>query len=207
MNPKVDAYLLDGCGRCEHYGTAKCKVQRWSEELIRLRRIVSECGLTEELKWKQPCYTFDGSNVLLMTAFREYAAVAFFKGSLLKDPHKLLVAPGENSQAVRQLRFTDVDDILKKEDIIKSYILQAIEVGKAGLKVEFKNKNEVDYPDELVHKMYEDPVFKVAFEALTPGRRRGYILHFSAAKQSVTRVARIEKSKEKIVKGKGWNER
>lgn len=207
MNPKVDAYLLDGCGRCELYGTLQCKVHKWPEELNQLRRIVLGCGLEEELKWSQPCYTLNGNNVLLLTAFKEYAALAFFKGALLKDIHLMLVSPGENSQAVRQLRFTDVAEILKKEDIIKSYILQAIEVEKAGLKVEFKKESELHYPDELVQKMDEDPVYKAAFEALTPGRRRSYVLHFSAAKQSATRVSRIEKCASKIFEGKGWNER
>lgn len=206
MNPKVDTYLEDGCGRCSLYKTPQCKVNSWPEELKLLRRIVLDCGLTEEFKWKQPCYTWNGNNVLLVTAFKEYVAVAFFKGSLLKDTNNLLAKPGENSQAARQFRFTNVADIRKLEAEIKAYIYEAIEVEKAGLKVSFKKEAE-PLPEELLIKFSEMPELKAAFEALTPGRQRGYLLFFSAPKQSKTRETRIEKHIPDILNGKGINDR
>ncbi len=205
MNSKVDIYLDEGCGRCSLYRTPECKVHNWTEELKQLRRIVLECGLDEEFKWSQPCYTFKNSNILIVTAFKEYATLAFFKGTLLKDPNNILVAPGEHSQASRLIRFTDVREILKMEPILKTYVFEAIEVEKAGLKVQFK-KNPEPIPDELQQKLNEHPDFKTAFERLTPGRQRGYILHFSQPKQSKTRVARIEKCMPKILNGEGLND-
>ncbi|WP_340112408.1 YdeI/OmpD-associated family protein [Maribellus mangrovi] len=202
MNPTVDAYLADGCGRCAFYATTNCKVNNWQEELKLLRRIVLDCGLNEELKWKQPCYTWNNKNILLVTAFKEFAAVAFFKGSLLKDPRNLLTKPGDNSQATHQFRFTDIAEIKKLEADIKAYIYEAIEVEKAGLKIAFKKEQE-PVPDELQKKFDEMPEFKIAFEALTPGRQRGYILYFSAAKQTQTRESRIEKYMQYIFNGKG----
>lgn len=206
MNPEVDTYLSDGCGRCSLYQTPQCKVHNWTEELKQLRRIVLECGLQEELKWSQPCYSFKNSNILIVTAFKEYAALAFFKGVLLKDFKGILVAPGESSQSSRQARFTNVKDIIEKETILKAYIFEAIEVEKAGLKVNFK-KNPEPIPEEFQKKMDEIPAFKKAFEALTPGRQRGYILHFSQPKQSKTRASRVEKYMPKILNGKGINDR
>ncbi|WP_167618988.1 YdeI/OmpD-associated family protein [Maribellus sediminis] len=206
MNPKVDTYLEDGCGRCSFYKTPECKVNSWQEELKLLRSIVLNCGLTEEFKWKQPCYTWKGNNVLLVTAFKEYAAVAFFKGSLLKDTNNLLAKPGEKSQATRQFRFTSVADIRKLEADIKAYVYEAIEVEKAGLKVSFKKESE-PLPEELLNKFSEMPELQAAFEALTPGRQRGYILFFSAPKQSKTREARIEKHISDILNGKGIHDR
>jgi uncharacterized protein YdeI (YjbR/CyaY-like superfamily) len=206
MNPKVDIYLSEGCGRCNLYRTPQCKVNTWTKELKKLREIVLACGLNEELKWAQPCYTFQNSNILLVTAFKEYVALAFFKGVLLKDPHGVLVAPGESSQSVRQIRLTNSKDIIEMTPILKAYIFEAIEVEKSGLKVKFK-KNPEPVPEELQKKFDDDPAFKTAFDALTPGRQRGYIIHFSAPKQSKTREARIEKCIAKILIGKGFNER
>ncbi|NJB72257.1 uncharacterized protein YdeI (YjbR/CyaY-like superfamily) [Saonia flava] len=206
MNHKVDIYLEEGCGRCSLYRTPECKVHTWQEELKLLRKIVLDCGLQEEYKWSQPCYTYKNGNILLVTAFKEYATIAFFKGSLLKDSHDILTAPGENSQAVRQARFTNVKDIIKIEPILKSYIYEALEVEKSGLKVTFK-KNPEPLPEELEGKFSELPEFKSAFEALTPGRKRGYILHFSQPKQSKTRESRIEKNIERILNGKGFHDR
>jgi uncharacterized protein YdeI (YjbR/CyaY-like superfamily) len=206
MNPKIDAYLEDGCGRCSFYKTPDCKVNNWRQELKLLRSIVLDCGLNEAFKWKQPCYTFKSNNVLLVTAFKEYAAVAFFKGALLKDEKGLLVSPGENSQAARQFRFTNVSDIKRQKADIKAYIYEAIEVEKAGLKVSFKKEPE-PLPKELLHKFEELPELRAAFEALTPGRQRGYILYFSAAKQTKTRELRIEKYVPNILHGKGIHDR
>lgn len=181
-------------------------MHNWGEELKLLRKIVLACGLLEEFKWSQPCYTFENGNVLLVTAFNAYAAIAFFKGTLLKDPQQLLIAPGNNSQAVRQLRFTSVQDIIGMEPLLKAFIFEAIENEKAGLTVTFKQEPEPMLPELLV-KLNENPELKTAFESLTPGRQRGYLLHFSQPKQSKTRASRIERCIEKILQGKGFNER
>ena len=174
---------------------------------MQLRKILLDCGLTEELKWAVPCYTFEKSNIVLMSAFKEYCALGFFKGALLKDANGILEKPGENTQAARQIRFTNVRDIVEMEPVLKAYINEAIEVQKAGLKVDFKEKTELVFPEELQKKLDETPVLKTAFEALTPGRQRGYILYFSAPKQSKTRVSRVEKCMPKILDGKGLNDR
>lgn len=189
MNPKVDEYL-DG-------------VDKWQDELSELRRIILDCMLTEELKWGAPCYTFQKANVVLIHGFKEYCAISFFKGTLLSDSEQLLATPGGNSQAGRQLRFRSIDEIRKIEPIIKAYLFEAVEVEKAGLQVTFKGTQEYEKPEELLKKMEEEPLFKVAFEALTPGRQRGYILHFAGAKQSKTRETRIEQCIPRILKGKG----
>lgn len=205
LNPQVDAYMADGCGRCELYATPQCKVKTWLSVLEQLRAIVLDAGLTEELKWKQPCYTYNGKNVLLVTAFKNHACIAFFKGALLKDSKGLLVFAGENSQAAKQMRFTDVQDVIKLEPVIKAYIKEAVKLEDAGKKVTLKKEPE-HMPEELLQKMQDDNVFKKAFEALTPGRQRSYILHISGAKQSATRINRIEKCIPKVMKGKGFNE-
>ena len=205
MNPEIDAYLATGCGRCAFWNTPQCKVHNWPEELKALRKLVLECGLTEELKWSVPVYTYQKSNVVLVSAFREYCALSFFKGTLLKDTEGILIAQTEKLQAARQIRFTNVQEIVKLEPILKAYILEAIEIEKAGLKVAFKKEPE-PVPEELQNKLDEDPAFKAAFEALTPGRQKGYIFHFSAPKQSKTRVSRIEKCIPKILAGKGLND-
>lgn len=207
MDPKVDKFLNDGCGRCKFYMTPQCKVHTWTNELVQLRRIVLDCGLNEEFKWSQPCYTFKNKNILLVTAMKEYAAIAFFKGALLKDTEGILIAPGANSQTTRQIRFTNVKDILKLETVLKAYIFEAIETEKAGLKVNFKKTSEYTIPEELQNKFKELPELKTAFEALTPGRQRGYILYFSQPKQPKTRETRIEKYIPMILIGKGFNDR
>jgi uncharacterized protein YdeI (YjbR/CyaY-like superfamily) len=188
MNPKVDFYFN--------------KAKKWQNEIEKLRTIVLDCGLTEELKWGVPCYTFQKSNIVLIHVFKEYCALLFFKGALLKDAKGILVQQTENVQAGRQIRFTSAKEIVKMERTLKTYIHEAIEVEKAGLKVDFKKKPE-PVPEEFQHKLKENPALKTAFYALTPGRQRGYILYFSAAKQSKTRESRIEKYAPKILKGKG----
>jgi uncharacterized protein YdeI (YjbR/CyaY-like superfamily) len=190
MNPKVDAYLS--------------KANKWQSEMRKLRTIVLDCGLTEELKWYQPCYTFEKGIVVLISPFKEYCALAFFKGALLKDTKGILVSPGENSQAVRQIRFTDVQEIVEMELVLKSYIQEAIEIEKAGLKVQKNPK--VAIPEEFQGKLDKDPNLKAAFDALTPGRQRVYIMHFSQPKQSKTREARVEKCLPQILDGKGLDD-
>lgn len=207
MNPRVDRYLEEGCMRCPLGGTPDCKVHNWPDELKQLRRILLECGLTEELKWSFPCYTFQGGNVVLMSAFKEYCAISFFKGALLKDPKGILDKPGENTQAARLIRFISVGEIEALEPVLKAYIQEAIQVEKAGLKVEFKDTSEFDIPEEFQTQLEADPALKMAFEALTPGRQRGYLLHFSQAKQSKTRASRVEKCIPKILAGKGFHDR
>lgn len=202
QNPKVDPYFVDGCGRCSFYKTPDCKIHKWPEELARLRKIILSSGLTEELKWSFPCYTFKDTNIVILSAFKEYCSVNFCKGALLKDPRRLLVQPGESTQAARQMRFTNVEQVVELEPILKAYLKEAIEAEKAGLKVEFK-KNPEPIPEELQKKLDESAKFKKAFEALTPGRQRGYIIHFSQPKQSKTREARIEKCTAHILEGKG----
>lgn len=191
-NPKVDEFLN--------------KTNKWKEEFVALREILLDCQLTEELKWRLPCYTSQNSNIAIIQGFKEYCALMFFKGALLKDPNGILTAPGENSQAQRQIRFTNVQEIVEKETIIKAYITEAIEVEQAGLEVNFKQTAEYSIPEELQTKFAETPELKTAFEALTPGRQRAYILHFSQPKQSKTRESRIEKYRQQILDGKGLND-
>lgn len=205
MNSSVDTYLNEGCGRCPMHRTPQCKVHAWKEELMELRRIVLECGLEEEVKWSQPCYTFQGKNILIVTAFKAFASISFFKGALLRDNHQILQKPGDNSQAVRYLRFSDVERIQELEIVVKSYVMEAIELQKTEAKVPLKKEPE-PIPMELAMKFDEAPAFKVAFEKLTKGRQRGYILHFSQPKQSKTRKARIEKCVSKILEGKGLHD-
>lgn len=207
MNPKVDAYFAEGCGRCERYQTPQCKVHSYIEPMEHLRSLLLETELKEDFKWKQPTYTLNDKNVLILSAFNDYSFLSFFKGSLMKDPDKVMVSPGENSQAARQLRFTKADQVKKQETLIRAYIQEAIELEKSGAKVAFKQKDELEFSEELTQKMDEDISFKNAFEKLTPGRQRSWNLHFSSAKQSATRSSRIEKAKAKIFEGKGWNER
>ena len=190
-NPKVDWFFNKG---------------QWQEEFGKLRMIVLACGLTEELKWGCPCYTFQKRNIVLMHGFKEYCALLFFKGALLKDAKGILIQQTENVQAARQIRFTNVREIIKLKTIVKAYIKEAIEVEKAGVKVNLKKTAEFKMPEEFQNKLNESPALKRAFAALTPGRQRGYLLHFSAAKQSKTRQARIEKAMPQILTGKGLND-
>jgi uncharacterized protein YdeI (YjbR/CyaY-like superfamily) len=191
MNPKVDFYF---------------NKEKWQDELAQLRTIVLDCELAEELKWGCPCYTLEKSNIVLIHVFKEYCALLFFKGALLKDTSKILIQQTENVQAARQLRFTNVKEIVKLSRIIKRYIYEAIEVEKAGLKVPLKKTKEFKMPVEFKKKLNKTPKLKAAFAALTPGRQRGYLLFFSGAKQAATRESRIEKSIPDIMKGKGLNE-
>ncbi|WP_305982417.1 YdeI/OmpD-associated family protein [Roseivirga thermotolerans] len=207
MTTNVDQYLAEGCGRCSLGGTPDCKVHQWSQELQKLRSIALECGLTEESKWGVPCYTYHGANVAMISAFKDYCSLSFFKGALLKDKYQMLVKPGPNSQAARLFKFTNLEQILQAEDSIRLYLFEAIEVEKKGLKVDMQAKDQLDYPDELQAKFKDMPELKTAFEALTPGRQRGYIIHFSQPKQSKTRLARIEKLIPKIMDGKGFFDR
>lgn len=191
-NPKVDAFL----------GKAK----NWQEEFEKLREIALACDLSEDLKWGQPCYTLENANIVLIHGFKEYCAFLFFKGALLKDPKKILVQQTENVQAARQIRFTSAQQIEKMKSTLKAYIREAIEVEKSGLSVEFKKTDEFAVPEEFQRQLDETPGLKDAFEALTPGRQRGYLLHFSSAKQSKTREARIEKCIPMIFDGLGLND-
>ena len=207
MNPQVDNYLLEGCGRCALGGTPECKVHPWEQELKALRGILLQTDLTEELKWSVPCYTYHGANVLLLSALKDYVSIGFMKGALLKDPAKVLDKPGQNSQAVRQFRITELQQVIDLETTIKEYVQEAIEIEKSGKKIDFKAKNQLELTQELLKKFDEDPAFKTAFEALTPGRQRGYHLYFSAPKKPETRINRIEKFMPKIFEGKGFHDR
>ncbi|MBC9909920.1 YdeI/OmpD-associated family protein [Chitinophaga varians] len=180
--------------------------ETWREEFEKLREILLDCQLTEELKWGVPCYTYNNSNVVLMHGFKEYCALLFFKGALMADPEGILVIQTENVQATRQIRFTNVREIVKLTRAIKSYVYEAIEVEKAGFRVEYKKTEEFNMPEEFQQLLDKKPALKKAFEALTPGRQRGYLLYFSAAKQSKTRIARIEKYMPYILEGKGLND-
>jgi uncharacterized protein YdeI (YjbR/CyaY-like superfamily) len=192
MNPKVDFYFN--------------KAKKWQKELEQLRIIILDCGLTEELKWGVPCYTFQKKNIVLIHVFKEYCAILFFKGSLLKDPNGILVQQTEHVQVPRQVRFTDIGEIVEMEPILKAYIHEAIEVEKSGLKPDLKKTAEFSMPEEFQNRLDEKPALKAAFEALTPGRQRGYLLYFSAPKQSKTRESRIEKYIPQILKGKGLDD-
>lgn len=192
MNSKVDSFFN--------------KKSKWQEEYKALRKIILDCDLQEDLKWGVPCYTFEDSNIVLIHGFKEYCAILFHKGVLLKDKKDILIQQTENVQSARQIRFENLEEIIRKESLLKAYIKEAIEVEKAGLKVELKETKEYDMPDELKKKMNENKKLKTAFNNLTPGRQRGYLLHFSQAKQSKTREARIERNLEKIYEGKGLND-
>lgn len=189
-NRKVDGFLK--------------KASNWKEEFALIREIVLECGLEEDIKWKHPCYTYNGKNIVLIHGFKEYCALLFHKGALLKDEENILVQQTENVQAARQIRFTSVQEIEEMEAVLKKYIYEAIEVEKAGLEV--KKNTDIVIPDELQNKFDEMPALKPAFEALTPGRQRAYVLYISKAKQSKTRASRVEKYVEHILSGKGLND-
>ena len=192
MNPKVDAYLAHA--------------KKWREEMALLRKILLSCPLTEELKWGKPCYSFEGKNVVLIIGFKNYCSLLFGKGALLKDAKGLLVKAGENTQAARQMRFTELRQITDRKAIVKAYVEEAIAAEKAGLEVTYKKITEHKMPEELHAKLEASPALKTAFHALTPGRQRAYYIHFSSAKQAATREARIEKCRKQILEGKGLNE-
>ena len=199
MNPKVDFYFNKA-------NLPGGKAGKWQKELGKLRTIILDCGLTEQLKWGVPCYAFQKSNIVLIHTFKEYCAVLFFKGALLKDANGILVQQTENVQAARQIRFTNVQEIVKMKPTLKAYLHEAIKVEEAGLKVRLKKTTEFIIPKEFQKKLNELPALKTAFKTLTPGRQRGYILYFSAPKQSKTREARVEKCKLQILNGKGLND-
>jgi uncharacterized protein YdeI (YjbR/CyaY-like superfamily) len=192
LNPKVDAFLT--------------RAKQWQDEFAQLRRIILDAPLVEEFKWGQPCYAFDSKNVVLMHGFKEYCALLFIKGALLKDAHSVLIQQTKDVQAARQIRFTSAEQIVAMEAILKAYVLEAIEIEKSGLKVELKKTTEFEVPAEFQTQLDHMPALKSAFEALTPGRQRAYILHFSAAKQAKTREARVEKCMPQILLGKGLDD-
>jgi len=191
-NPKVDAFIS--------------RSTKWQEELKKLRKIILDCPLTEELKWGVPCYTFKNSNIVLIHEFKEYCAILFIKGALLKDANGILIQQTKEVQAARQVRFTNVREIDEVQDILKTYILEAIEAEKAGLKINYKKTTEFKVPDEFQNKLDENPALKNAFAALTPGRQRAYLLYFSAPKLPQTRESRVEKYLPQILSGKGLND-
>ena len=192
MNSKVD-WFFD-------------KATKWREEYGTLRTIILDCGLTEELKWGQPCYTFQNSNIVLIHGFKEYCALLFFKGVLLKDPGRILIQQTPNVQSARQIRFTNVREIIKMQRTVKAYVYEAVEVEKAGLKVKLKKTSDYKIPDEFQQKLDSNPRLKAAFKALTPGRQRAFLFYFAQPKQSKTRESRIEKYVPQILKGKGLND-
>jgi uncharacterized protein YdeI (YjbR/CyaY-like superfamily) len=192
MNPKVDAFLA--------------KVEKWQEELQALRLIILDCGLTEELKWGSPCYSFQKTNIVIIGGLKESCVLSFFKGSLLSDADGILIQPGENTQTVRIVRFTHTRDIVRLENVLKAYLYEAIEVEKAGLKVKLAKSDELIIPEELQFKMDQIPALKAAFYALTPGRQRAYVLYFSAPRQSKMRTSRVEKCIPQILNGVGLND-
>ena len=192
MNSKVDGFLR--------------KAKKWRQEFEKLRKVCLDSGLTEDLKWGKPCYTYQESNIVLIHGFKEYCALLFFKGALLKDPKGILVQQTENVQAARQIRFTNVREIVDMQPVLKAYIKEATEVEKAGVEFSYKKTSEFAIPEEFQKRLNDSPALKAAFYALTPGRQRGYILYFSAAKQPKTREARVEKCVQQILNGKGLND-
>lgn len=192
MNPKVDAFLD--------------RAEKWQTEFEKLRSIVLACGLSEDLKWGQPCYTFENKNIVVIHGFKEYCALLFFKGALLKDTKGILIQQTENVQSARQIRFTNAREIAKLEPVLKAYIHEAVEVEKSGLKVKLKKTSDFRIPEEFQNRLKKSPALKAAFDRLTPGRQRGYLFYFSQPKQSKTREARIEKYTQQILNGKGLND-
>jgi uncharacterized protein YdeI (YjbR/CyaY-like superfamily) len=205
-SPLVDLFFIDGCGRCKLYKTAACKVHTWKLELQALRQIALNSGLTEELKWKQPCYTINGKNILIVSAFKESCIINFMKGALLKDPRAILEMPGENSNSSRFIRFKNIDRIIELENTITEYIKEAIEIEQSGVKIISKKVEDYPMPEELNQEFKSDIAFKNAFYSLTPGRQKAYLIYYSSAKQSATKISRIQKTKEAIFNGKGMNE-
>ena len=192
MNPKVDWFFA--------------KDTQWQKEYEKLRKIILDCGLIEELKWGCPCYTFENTNIVLIHGFKEYCALLFFKGALLNDPNGILIQQTKNVQSARQIRFTNAREIVKMEKILKAYVYEAIEVERAGLKVKLKKTSEFKIPEEFQKRLDKSTALKKAFDALTPGRQRAYIFYFSQAKQSKTREARVEKYIKQILNGKGLDD-
>ena len=205
LNPKVDLFRADGCGRCDYYATDKCKVRSWQMELQHLRQIMLETCLVEDVKWGVPVYTHQDKNIVIVSALKDCVTFGFFKGVLLSDPKKILEQQGPSVQSARIIRFTAVDQIINLTDTIKEYVKEAVVIEESGVKVEFKKDLE-PIPDEL-NDMFEDlPALRDAFYALTPGKQRGYIIHFSQPKQSASRISRIEKCIDKIMNGEGFHD-
>lgn len=192
MNPKVDFFFN--------------KTGQWQTEFEKLRTIALKTELTEDLKWGCPCYTYEGKNIFLIHGFKEYCALLFFKGALMKDPENILIRQTENIQATRQIRFTNLQQIIDLENVLSDYIFEAVEIEESGAKVKMKKTHEFNIPEEFAQKLNENPELQKAFEALTPGRQRAYLLYFSSAKQSKTRISRIEKYIPEILNGKGLND-
>jgi uncharacterized protein YdeI (YjbR/CyaY-like superfamily) len=192
MNPKVDFYFN--------------KAKKWQDEVNKLRTVILECGLVEELKWGCPCYTYNNSNIVLIHDFKDYCALLFFKGALLQDADGILIQQTENVQSARQMRFTNIEELIGRQAVIKTYIFEAVEVEKAGLEVNFKKTEDFKVAAEFQDRLDGSEALTTAFEALTPGRQKAYLLHFSAPKQSKTREARIEKWIPQILVGKGMND-
>jgi uncharacterized protein YdeI (YjbR/CyaY-like superfamily) len=202
MDQSISEFFSIGCGRCSLVGTPQCKVMTWNEELYVLRDIILTTGITEERKWGVPCYTDNGKNIILLSALKDAATLSFLKGCLIDDVHGMLIAPGKNSQSARYMKFTSVKEIKKSKTIIMDYLKQAVHIERTGKKVEFKKEDD-PIPEELSDAFNTHPRLKTAFYALTPGRRRGYLLYFNQAKQSATRVSRIQKYIPVILDGKG----
>ena len=205
LNPKVDIFIADGCGRCDYYATDKCKVRSWQMELQHLRQIMLETGLVEDVKWGVPVYTHQDKNIVIVSALKDCVTFGFFKGVLLSDPKKILEQQGPSVQSARIIRFTAVDQVLNLSNTIKEYVKEAVVIEESGVKVEFKKDLE-PIPDELNDMLEDLPALRDAFYALTPGKQRGYIIHFSQAKQSASRINRIEKCIDKIMNGEGFHD-
>jgi uncharacterized protein YdeI (YjbR/CyaY-like superfamily) len=203
---EADVFFMEGCGRCSLGGTPACKVHNWREELILLRDILHQSGLTETRKWGVPCYVKGNKNVVLLGVLKSCATLSFFKGALMKDPENLLVKPGENSQSARYMKFSAPEQVMVQTAIIKDYLKEAIGIEESGQKVAFKAPEEQPMCEELQEALQSDAELFTAFYALTPGRQRGYILHFGGAKQSQTRIDRIAKSRDRILQGKGMQD-
>lgn len=206
MTKSIDVYLSDGCGRCSKFGTDDCSVRRFSSEIQLLRQIALEVFSEESVKWGSPCYSYQNKNVVILHSFKDNCGFSFFKGALLSDPDGLLVQQTENMHASRLLRFTNLKQIVSQQDAIRSYLFEALEIEKAGLKVAPKPEQELIFPEELKKAFQIDPIFEKAFLVLTPGRQKNYVRHFAEAKQSATRTARIEKYKPFIFRGIGFDE-
>lgn len=206
MTTDVATYLAQGCGRCKLGGTPDCKVHSWSDELRALRAIALESGLEETSKWGVPCYTHKGQNVAIVSAFKSYCSVSFFKGILLQDEHKLLVKQGKNTHESRTMKFTNLQEIIQRKPLLLAYLREAAMIEEAKIPLPKREQTEHPMPEELLEVFQKDGIYKTAFEALTPGRQRSYLIHFTGAKQSQTRTNRIEKCREKVLRGKGFNE-
>ena len=202
----VEHYLKSGCGRCILFNTPKCKVNRWQKELLLIRKIILKSEVEEQIKWGVPCYTFENKNIILVTAFKDYCAISFFKGSLLKDEKNLLVSPGENSQAAKYFRFQNSKEIESNSKHILNYIKEAVDIEKEGKTINFKSISEYAIPEELKKEFKDNPELEEAFHKLTPGRKRGYLIYFSQPKQSSTKETRIKKYAHLILQGKGMQD-